>query len=42
MEWIVEVDINRKVDPEGCMIDCDCVIDICIPYSPCSPIYCEP
>jgi hypothetical protein len=42
MEWIVEADINKGVEPEGCMIKCSCVVDVCIPYLPCQSIYCVP
>jgi hypothetical protein len=39
MEWIVEADINKGVEPEGCMINCACVLDICLPLLPCQSIF---
>ena len=39
MEWIVEVDIKRNADPEGSMINCICVEDVCIAYLPCKTVF---
>ena len=39
MEWIVEADINKGAEPEGCMIKCSCVIDVCIPLEICTTVF---
>jgi hypothetical protein len=39
MEWVVEADIKRNADPEGSMIDCICVTDVCIAYLPCKTVF---